>query len=699
MKYLTPIVFTVLIISSCKLFDTTPPTVSISSHYSGQIVGEIVKIMVFTDDNEGIRKVAFYINDEHILSDYDYPYQLVWNTTEVGDGEYIIKVRSVDNSGNSAESQPIMLKVDNKSFSPSEVNISSIVLENGGFTITWNKSTDTDFESYQLEKSTGSQMYDYNIIHFTTDINNTSYIDLEGDPLNYQYYRITVTDTFGLENKGRISSSSLDPIPNPVNVFSVSYTFTDMTVEWNQSSESDFKQYLLYNSKTKYGNKTLVDTFPDINTTAYSTATFDPAHDNWYWIAVEDTLGQIGHYGIGKTNAIDEKPSSSEIHPVKYRNNSFEINWSQNTDNDFHSYELFESESPDMLNQSLIYSTIDQNDTTYTYYGISNDMRKYLLLVVTDKFMQPTVSDTVSASSYEKIVFYNHSVLYKIDSDGNDKNYIANFGYPIFDISPDGNLIVFADGDELYIVDIDGKNRQPLTQEDYGAHPPRVEFTADGNYIVYSVRSQYLGQRHVYIVDIDGNNLMRLTDTGSNREARVTPDGDSIIYIHYNHETGILGINKMGIDGSNKTQLINSAVGGGHYSNPYISPDGLNILYTNNTQLYLLDIDGTNQVQLTSTPGNYTHYKFSNDGTKIVYVSDVSGFNEIYTMDIDGSNKMQLTSNGPNKTPVISNYDSKIYFSNTFSTIVGGIYSINLDGSNLFRITTNISDENPVIVP
>ena len=35
-----------------------------------------------------------------------------------------------------------------------------------------------------------------------------------------------------------------------------------------------------------------IDEFTDNRSTAYSTNTFDPTHENWYWVAVTNALGQ-----------------------------------------------------------------------------------------------------------------------------------------------------------------------------------------------------------------------------------------------------------------------------------------------------------------------------------------------------------------------------------------------------------------------
>ncbi len=58
--------------------DTIPPTVSISSHSSGQTVNEIITITVTTQDNEGINKVEFFIDDSLVFIDLESPYEINW---------------------------------------------------------------------------------------------------------------------------------------------------------------------------------------------------------------------------------------------------------------------------------------------------------------------------------------------------------------------------------------------------------------------------------------------------------------------------------------------------------------------------------------------------------------------------------------------------------------------------------------------
>ena len=115
MKKLYPLlIISILIYWGCEDDqDTTSPTVSISSHSSGQTVNGIITITVTTQDNEGISKVEFFIDDSLVLTDIESPYEYEWNTTHYDNSEHIVKVISYDNVDNSTESEPILLIVLN----------------------------------------------------------------------------------------------------------------------------------------------------------------------------------------------------------------------------------------------------------------------------------------------------------------------------------------------------------------------------------------------------------------------------------------------------------------------------------------------------------------------------------------------------------------------------------------------------------
>ena len=181
--------------------DTTPPTVSISSHSSGQPVNEIITITVTTQDNKGISKVEFFIDDSLVLTDTESPYEHNWNTIQYEDNsEHIVKVISYDNSENFTESQPILLRVDNSTSHPTPSALYPIIYDNG-FQISWSQNNNDDFQSYILYESPSKDMSNQILVYETENITDITYFKTLQ---NFRYYQIVVEDIWGLQSKSNV---------------------------------------------------------------------------------------------------------------------------------------------------------------------------------------------------------------------------------------------------------------------------------------------------------------------------------------------------------------------------------------------------------------------------------------------------------------------------------------------------------------
>lgn len=185
--------------------DTTPPTITITSPQGGSTVYEIVIITCTSSDNEGVAKVELWVNGLNTgLIDNTEPYSFEWNTTILEDGNYTIVIRSYDLNENIADTEPIVVSVDNTESYPIPAEITPIAFDEGSFYISWSQNNDHDFHSYTLYKSEVNDMSEQLEIYSSGNNADTNYT-LEGvnggDKL---YFQLVTQDTLGLISKSNI---------------------------------------------------------------------------------------------------------------------------------------------------------------------------------------------------------------------------------------------------------------------------------------------------------------------------------------------------------------------------------------------------------------------------------------------------------------------------------------------------------------
>ena len=207
-------------------------------------------------------------------------------------------------------------------------------------------------------------------------------------------------------------------------------------------------------------------------------------------------------------------------------------------------------------------------------------------------------------------------IAFRSQRDGNDEIYVMNADGtcqvnlthdPVNDWSPawspDSTRIAFArffdrnPYTDVAVMNVDGSGLKRLTN----AHGEYPAWSPDGSRIAFA--SARDGNYEIYVMNADGSGQTRLTNNPAYDMAPAwSPDGTRIVYDtqrdHYPpKEVGIgpeFEIHVMNADGSRDTQLTNNNQ---EDRFPAWAPNA-RIAFTRNGALFMMNSDGSNQVQL-----------------------------------------------------------------------------------------------------
>jgi Tol biopolymer transport system component len=219
-----------------------------------------------------------------------------------------------------------------------------------------------------------------------------------------------------------------------------------------------------------------------------------------------------------------------------------------------------------------------------------------------------------------------------------------------------------------------------------------------------AIDPQHLASADIYTVMPNGEALQQLTATPDFEACTAyLPDGKQIAYCAgVQAAGGVTEIWKMKQNGKQQERVTDL---GARSLWPDFSPDGTRIVFMSQPagapagtpfQLYVINSDGSDVVQLTSDPWTHEEPAFSPDGSKIAFLSNQTGVMQVWVMNADGSNPTQLTFDPAPKgqLPDWSPDGAKIAY-----TSGGDIYVMDADGSNQTRLTTDGTSGGPAWSP
>jgi Tol biopolymer transport system component len=293
--------------------------------------------------------------------------------------------------------------------------------------------------------------------------------------------------------------------------------------------------------------------------------------------------------------------------------------------------------------------------------------------------------------------------LYVVNADGTNKLRLTRT--PLWNElnlswSPDGTRMAFdVASSEIWVMNADGTD---LTHLD-----PSCDFcwgpawSSDGSHLVFASNDFPSTDADIWVMEDDGSKPARLTTTTTREETRPawSPDGSKIAFIGQSDSFPYPSdIYVMDANGSNSVNLTND---GAAYGGLEWSPNGTRIAFSmtndkGNGDVYKMASNGTNRVRLTTNSASDGSPSWSPDGSKIAFTSGRTNPG-LYLMNPDGSNQTAIpnagSGNGSDWQPCPAACPSTVETIRPVSVIHVPAYGDSYSPANLVDLSGTASDE------
>ncbi|HUF25737.1 MAG TPA: hypothetical protein VMM18_02050 [Gemmatimonadaceae bacterium] len=249
--------------------------------------------------------------------------------------------------------------------------------------------------------------------------------------------------------------------------------------------------------------------------------------------------------------------------------------------------------------------------------------------------------------------------------------------------------VLFVRAGRVYVIDSDGANERPLTDEESASSPA---WHPDGRHIAYSSQSD-AGTR-IHVRDLATGQVRAVTATPGplNITPIFSPDGRSLVYAHgRDDEANLVLVPALGQGAARRVTVSRGAQAN---VSPSFSPDGRRIAYTSDRsghpEVYISDIDGTNAELLTPFAFGDQYYRsnpdWSPDGRAIAFMSQIDGRFQVMTINLRTRAIRQHSSEGINEDPSWAPDGRHLVFTSN-RTGVKQLYVLDVESGRVRQLT------------
>jgi Tol biopolymer transport system component len=202
----------------------------------------------------------------------------------------------------------------------------------------------------------------------------------------------------------------------------------------------------------------------------------------------------------------------------------------------------------------------------------------------------------------------------------------------------------------------------------------------------------------IWLMSVPGGDVRRITnDLSTYTGLSVTRDGKTIVSVRNELRARIWTTDATG---SNARAITIGAAADDGVPGVAWAPDGRLVFasaFAGNADIWIMNADGRNRVQLTSDRAHDTWPLVTPDGRRIVFVSERGGVRGLWVMGIDGGEQRRLGSDAVGPRPSLSTDGKWVYYTETGAAARN--FRISIDGGEAVPVVPRQSGAGDDVLP